>query len=126
MAQHQVRSHPPDGSALVEILLEESEDDAWREALAHGCRADLWLRLASGRESEHPADALGVYQARLVPTIATGGSNAYREAVETLGKIRTLYARLGRPEDFLRYRDEVRASHRGRRGFIRLLDAAGF
>ena len=123
-ANHQVRFHLPDGSVLVEILLEECRDeDAWSEALARGCRADLWLGLAARREEAHPADALDVYQARLAPTIATGGANAYREAVDLLGRIRALYERLGRSGDFTAYRDELRAVHRQRRGFIKLLDA---
>lgn len=121
---HRVRSHPPDGSVLVEILLDEDQDEpAWHEAVAHGCRADLWIRLAVRRETSHPADALGVYQARLEPTIAAGGTTAYREAIGLLDKIRTLLDGLGRGGDYASYRDEVRAAHRGRRGFLKLLDA---
>ena len=119
-------SHPPDGSVLVEILLEEHRHEAaWREALAHGCRVDLWLRLAAKREKKNPADALGVYQARLHPTIAAGGPTAYREAIALLDKIRVLLDRLGRSGDFAPYRDEVRAAHRQKRGFLKLLDASG-
>ncbi len=118
------RSYIPDGSLLVEILLEEHRyDAAWREALATGCRVDLWLRLAARREKNHPADALGVYQARLEPTIAAGGPTAYRAAIELLDKIRALLGRLGRGEDFAPYRAEVRAAHRQKRGFLKLLDA---
>lgn len=124
VAHHQNRSHPPDGSVLVEILLEEGHDEpAWHEAIAHGCRANLWLQLAGRREKSHPTDALGVYQARLEPTIAAGGATAYREAIDLLGKIRSLLDGLGRGGDYASYRDEVRAAHRGRRGFLKLLDA---
>ncbi len=91
IARGQNRSHPPDGSLLVEILLEEHDDEAaWQEARTQGCRVDLWLRLAAGRENENPADALGVYQARLEPALAAGGQSAYREAVGLLVKIRAL------------------------------------
>ena len=124
-ATRQGRSHRPDHSTLVEILLEEHRyDSAWREALAGGCRVDLWLQLAARREKKHPADALGVYQARLEPTIAGGGSAAYRDAIELLDKIRALLGRLGRGEDFAAYRAEIRAAHRQKRGFMKLLDAA--
>ncbi len=113
-----------DGSMPVEILLDEHRyDDAWREALAHGCRLDIWLRLAAKRERKHPADALGVYRARLEPTLAAGGATAYREAIELLDKIRALLGRLGRGEDFVSYRAEIRAAHRQKRGFLKLLDA---
>ncbi len=118
------RSHLPDHSLVVEIMLEEHRyESAWREALAGGCRVDLWLQLAARREKKHPADALSVYQARLEPTIAAG-PGAYREAIELLDKIRALLARLGRGEDFAPYRAEIRAAHRQRRGFLKLLDAS--
>ena len=57
------------------------------------------------------------------PNVATGGANAYREAIELLDKIRVLLGRLGHEEDFAPFRAEVRATHRQRRGFLRLLDA---
>ena len=108
----------------VEILLDERRyDDAWEEARANGCRLDLWLRLASKRERKHPADALGVYRARLEPTLAGGGPTAYREAIELLDKIRALLGRMGRGDDFASYRAEIRAAHRQKRGFLKLLDA---
>ena len=124
LAGQRGRSHLPDHSAIVEVLLEEHRyDAAWREALAGGCQVDLWLRLAARREKKHPADALSVYQARLEPTIALGPA-AYREAVDLLDKIRALLNRLGRDGDFAPYRAEIRAAHRQKRGFLKLLDAS--
>lgn len=118
------RSHLPDRSPIVEIMLEEHRhDSAWREALAGGCHVDLWLRMAGRREKKHPADALSVYQARLEPTIARGPA-AYHEAIALLNKIRVLLKRLGRDEDFAPYRAEIRAAHRQKRGFLKLLDAS--
>ena len=113
-----------DGSAVVEILLSDGEEDeAWTEACAAGCRPDLWMQLAKRREQDHPADALRVYQERLGPNIARGGQHAYREALRLLNQIGTLFKRLGRAAEFGPYRAGVRAAHRNKRHFLKLLDA---
>ena len=115
----------PDHSPIVEILLaDDRADEAWTEANAHGCRADLWMRLALLREKTHPADALRIYQERLGPTIAAGGHNAYREAVDLVTRIGALLERLGRAAEFVPYRAGIRAAHRQKRTFLKLLDAS--
>ncbi len=115
----------PDHSPIVEILLADALfEDAWNEAEAHGCRVDLWMRLAVQREAAHPADALRIYQERLGPTIAAGGQNAYREAVDLVARIGALLERLGRAAEFVPYRAGIRAAHRQKRTFLKLLDAS--
>ena len=116
----------PDHSLLVEFLLADGADDeAWREAQAGGCQPELWQRLAERRERSHPADALHVYQAQLGPVIAQGGARAYKEAIELLNKISALLEVVGGPADADAYRAEVRATHRQKRNFVKLLDASG-
>ena len=113
-----------DSSALVEILLSDgAEDVAWTEACAAGCRPDLWMQLAGRREQSHPEDALHVYQQRLGPIVARGGQHSYREALELLTQIRALFIRLGRAAEFDTYRAELRAAHRHKRQFVKLLDS---
>ena len=119
-------AHAPDHSVLVEILLDEGAiDQAWAEAQNGGCHARLWLQLAVARETVHPADALHVYQERLTPTIARGGPNAYKEAVDLLKKVRNLFSQLDRKADFAVYCREVRAAHRQKRSLLKLIDDAG-
>jgi uncharacterized Zn finger protein len=114
-----------DYSPIVEILLADGRDEAaWDEANAHGCRPDLWMRLALQRQKNHPADALRIYQEQLGPTIAAGGHNAYREAVDLVSRIGTLLERLGRAAEFVPYRAGIRAAHRQKRTFLKLLDAS--
>jgi uncharacterized Zn finger protein len=115
----------PDHSPIVEILLADGRfEEAWTEANAHGCRPDLWMRLAVQREATHPADTLRIYQERLGPTIAAGGHNAYREAVDLVSRIGALLDRLGRAAEFVPYRAGIRAAHRQKRTFLKLLDAS--
>jgi uncharacterized Zn finger protein len=114
-----------DHSPIVEILLADGcFEEAWAEANAHGCRPDLWMRLAVQREKTHPADTLRIYQERLGPTIAAGGHNAYREAVDLVSRIGALLDRLGRAAEFVPYRAGIRAAHRQKRTFLKLLDAS--
>ncbi len=114
---------PRDRSLLVEILLDQHMDaDAWSEAKAGGCRADLWLEIASRREQTHPADALRIYQDQLGPIIARGDQHAYRDAIGLLTRIGHLLEQMGRAEDFGTFRAEVRAANRQKRSFLKLLD----
>ena len=125
---HQQRGWPdaPDHSLLVDFLLDDDlDEDAWREAKSGGCRPELWLRLAERRERTHPADALEIYQTRLGPMIAQGGPRAYKEAIALLTRISALLEDLGRIAEYHVYRAEVRATHRQKRSFVKLLDASG-
>jgi hypothetical protein len=52
-----------DHSELVTIFLWEKDvEAAWREAREGGCSNDLWMDLARKRETNHPEDALPIYQ----------------------------------------------------------------
>lgn len=113
----------PDRSVLVEALLSEGlAEEAWAEARAGGCRVRLWLALAERRAATAPDDALHVYQDQLNAIIAGGDQRAYRQAIEVLARIRRLLETLGRREDFGAFSAEVRAAHRQKRNFLKLLD----
>ena len=112
-----------DHSELVRIFLWEKDvDAAWREANEGGCSNTLWLELAAKRENDHPEDALGVYQEQIEPTLGQKNNDAYKEAVGYLHKIRGLMTRLGREVEFAEYLGKVRAAHKPKRNFMKLLD----
>jgi uncharacterized Zn finger protein len=114
-----------DHSELVRIFLWEKDvEAAWREAKEGGCSNDLWLELAAKREKEHPEDALPIYQAQVEPTLNQKNNEAYRAAVGLLRKVRTLLVRLEREAEFARYLETVRAAHKPKRNFMKLLDRA--
>jgi uncharacterized Zn finger protein len=112
-----------DRSTLVQVHLWENDvDAAWADARAGGCREDLWMELAKRREKQHPEDALFVIQARIEPTLARKDNYAYGHAVRLLGKARELLVRLGRSGEFESLLAAVRAAHRPKRNFMKLLD----
>lgn len=114
-----------DRSELVRIFLSEKDvEAAWREAQEGGCSDNLWLKLAAKREKKHPEDALPVYQRQIEPTLDGKNNEAYREAVGLLRKVRELMVRLGREDEFTTYLNEVRAAHKPKRNFMKLLDHA--
>jgi uncharacterized Zn finger protein len=114
-----------DSSVLVEILLWEKDfEAAWREAQAGGCRDGLWMRLAEKREKKHPEDALRVYQSAVEPGVQRKNNDAYEEAVGLLHKVARIMVRLEREAEFQQYLEALRAAHRRKRNFIKLLDAA--
>ncbi|MGQ0662075.1 MAG: hypothetical protein ACT4P2_00510 [Pseudomonadota bacterium] len=116
---------PADHSELVRVFLWEKDiETAWREAKDGGCSIDLWMNLAAKREKEHPEDALTVYQEQIAPTLARTNNDAYRQAVDLLRKINGLMGGLGRSQEFARYLESVRAAHKPKRNFMKLLAQA--
>ncbi len=112
-----------DHSELVRIFLGEKDvEAAWREAKEGGCSTALWLELAAKRESDHPQDALPIYQSRVEPTLAQKNDHAYREVVALLRKIGTLMVRLGRGQEFAAYLASIRVAHKPKRNFMKRLD----
>jgi uncharacterized Zn finger protein len=108
---------------LVRIYLWEKDiETAWHEAQAGGCSNSLWLELAGKREKEHPEDALSIYQRQIEPVLDRKNNEAYEEAVDFLGKIRELMVRLGRESEFTDYATKLRAAHKAKRNFIKLLN----
>ena len=119
------RTAPVDASREVEILLAEHlDDEAWRAAAAGGCRSDLWLVLAARREVESPDDALEIYGRQIDRILTSAGSHDYREALELIGRTRTLLLRSQREPDYARYLAGLRSTYRKKRTFLRLLGAA--
>jgi uncharacterized Zn finger protein len=115
--------HRADHSELVRIFLwEKNVEAAWREAQEGGCSNDLWLDLSAKREKEHPEEALPIYQRQIEPTLDRKNNDAYREAVGFLRKVRELMIRLERSDEFTNYLAKVRATHKPKRNFIKLLD----
>ncbi len=118
-------SRRTDHSELVRILLWQKDvEAAWREAQEGGCSDDLWLELAAKREKDHPADVLPIYQRQIEPTLGRKNNDAYRDAIHLLRKVRGLMARLGREAEFAVYLESLRAAHKPKRNFMRLLDRA--
>jgi uncharacterized Zn finger protein len=112
-----------DRSELARIFLWERDiEAAWREAQEGGCSNGLWLELAAKREIEHPEDALPIYQRQIEPVLARKNNEAYKEAVGFLKKIRQLMGQLGRDSEFSEYASKLRAAHKAKRNFIKLLD----
>jgi uncharacterized Zn finger protein len=110
-------------SLLVEIFLWEKDPDAaWRAAQAGGCSEHLWMRLAAGREQDHPQDAIDVYEKRIDPTVGRKNNQAYEDAAQLLKKIQRLMKRLNRDAEFADYLRQVRAAHKPKRNFMKLLD----
>jgi uncharacterized Zn finger protein len=119
--------HPQDNSELVKIFLWEKDiEAAWQEAQKGGRTDYLWHELAKKRESEHPADSANVYRQLVEATIARTGNEAYREAVELVGRINKLMKRMEKKKEFDEYVESVRTTNKRKRNFIALLEKARF
>jgi uncharacterized Zn finger protein len=113
-----------DRSELVRVFLWEGDTQAaWHEATEGGCSRELWLALAASREQDHPQDAVPIYRDQVDRTLQSTGNAAYQAAVDLLGRIRDLMARLGRQAEFADYLACLRTAHKRKRNLIKLLDA---
>ncbi len=116
---------PADRSEVVGALLwEGAADAAWDEAVAGGCTASLWMALARARATDHPADALPIYERQVEGSIAARNARGYEDAVAGLHTIRDLLARLERSDEFPARVAAVRTAHKQKRNLMKLLDAA--
>jgi uncharacterized Zn finger protein len=109
-------------SLLVEIFLwEGDEEQAWQAAQSGGCTSQLWMRLADLRATDHPEDALSVYQPAIEPLINQTNNDAYHQAVDLILKVKAVMMRLGRVADFEVFVDQLSKTYKRKRNFIKLL-----
>ena len=113
-----------DHTELVRVFLWEKDiEAAWREARDGGCSDDLWPALAAKREQDHPEDVLPVYQRLVEATVARKNNEAYGAAIGYVRAVGRVMVRLNREAEFPRYLESVRAAHKPKRNFVKLLDA---
>lgn len=116
-----------DNSELVKIFLwEKNVDAAWREAKQGGCSDNLWYQLAQKLEKDYPEEAAQIYQHLIEPALKQKNNRAYKEAVKLLKQIHSLMNGLGKKEEFFKYLESVKASHKSKRNFMKFLDKAKF
>ena len=121
--QHHNWAFHGDNSLLVEIFLWEGDvESAWKEAQKGGCSQILRLELAEKRAEAHPEDTVDVYRRYIQDTVMKKNNDAYSEAVMYMQKTRNIMHRMEKDDEFSRYLAEVRAAHKPKRNFMKLLD----
>jgi uncharacterized Zn finger protein len=65
---------------------------------------------------------LPIYQRQIEPTVNQKNNAAYEKAVKYLRIVRDLMSRLGRSGEFAAYLASIRAAHKPKRNFMRLLE----
>lgn len=109
--------HQP-ADLLIRILIEEKRlDAAWDTVRKHGVSMPLRERLARASEATHPVEALETYAARVGQLVESGGSHAYAEAADLIGRMAGLH---GAAEQTA-YIAELKGRFGRRRNFIKLL-----
>lgn len=113
----------PTRTELVKLFLSEEKDDvAWDTFVGGPVATQLWPQMAVARGRTHPHDAIALYH-RLLPVAVGNGSGSarYDEAFEIVRAIGSLRSRLGEHAEFTRELEEIRATYRAKRNFIKLL-----
>ena len=119
------RTRPSD--ALVDVLMFEGDTDgAWAVAKQHGCDARKLMALARARESEHPSDAIDVYEPEVFSLVDQKKNHSYKNAVDLMARIERLADAAGTPDRFHAVLTRARTEHRAKRNLKKLLDAKGW
>jgi uncharacterized Zn finger protein len=80
-------------SLLIDVLLYEGQvDQAWDVATRNGVAEQTWMKLAQARESDHPIDAIPIYERAAAARIETKNAAGYHDAVRILKRIEKLAA----------------------------------
>lgn len=107
---------------LIDILLEEGRADAaWGAARTHGCSEQVTERLARATEDSHPEDAIAAYADLVEINIAHTQNHGYESACRLLGYLESLRARRSQSAAHAAHLESLRARHKFKRNFIRLL-----
>lgn len=105
--------------AMAEGLLA----DAWTTVNGHGCSELLLEQLANASERGHPVEALKVYTDRVERMVRLGGQSNYEYAYKIIERMRHVRERLGETAQHAAYLDDLRARHKAKRNFMKLLTA---
>ena len=114
-------------ATIIEVLLfEGSVDAAWRTATERDCDQRLWMQLARARESEHPEDAIPIYEREVEALIGKKNDGGYRDAVKLMAHLESLHIRLERRDAFASFVERIRATHLRKTNLMRRVDAKGW
>jgi uncharacterized Zn finger protein len=115
--------YAPDRSMLVELLIADGDaETAWQEANLGPCHEGVWLKLATLREKEHPADTIAIYQRLATSALQLTGKSYYKRAIEHIRPaVRLLKASRG-VAAANSYLDELRETYKRRPAFVEMLD----
>ena len=125
-ARTTARSWENPAGPLIEVLVAEGEtDDAWSAAVEFDAPHAARLRLAELCAATRPADAVPVYRHELDLRIEAMTRESYRAAADWTARLRELYRRIGRPEEYDALVAGIRDEHRAKGNLIAELDARG-
>ncbi len=114
-------------ATTIEVLSFEGRvDDAWRAATERDCDQRLWMQLARARESEHPDDAIPIYEREVEALIGKKNDGGYRDAVKLMAHLESLQVRPERRDTFASFVERIRATHRRKTNLMRHVDANGW
>ena len=114
-------------ATIIEVLVFEGRvEDAWRAAAERDCDQRLWMQLARARESEHPEDAIPIYEREIEALIDKKNDTGYRDAVQLMVHVESLHVRLQRRDAFATFVERVRVTHGRKTNLMRRFDGKGW
>jgi uncharacterized Zn finger protein len=116
----------PGSTVLVDIFLHEGDSDAaLAEARAGGCMGHQWMQIAAARETDHPQDAVEIYQKQIDPIITLANNRAYDEATVLVRKIGELMKKQKKAKEFGEWLAALRERHGAKRNLMKRLEGVG-
>jgi uncharacterized Zn finger protein len=108
---------------LVRLFLAGKENDvAWETFIGGPVGIQLWPEMAAVRGRTHPHDAIALYHRLLPVAVESGTRNArYDDAFDVVRAVGRLRVKLGEHTAFTSELEQIRATYRAKRNFIKLL-----
>ncbi len=114
-------------SVLVDALLYEGDvESAWQVSTRHEVDDQTWMKLAQARESEHPLEAIPIYERAAAERVGTKKAAGYQDAIRILKRIEKLAAAGGEPVLFRDVLARLVEEHGRKPTFMGLLRRAGW
>ncbi len=115
--------YKPMRTEIVRVHLAGRDDEiAWQVFTGGPIATELCSEMAAVRGRTHPRDALVVYHRLLPVTVTLNASGGkYDEAFDIVQAIRQMRMKLGEGAEFAAELEQIRATYRAKRNFIKLL-----
>lgn len=110
----------------INLLLAEGDNaEALRIADQNALAPATWARLLPQVESQDTERALRICRMLVQGSVERTNRQAYEEAIGWLKRMATLHRKQGSQQEFARYLETLRQTHRAKRSFIAMLEALG-
>lgn len=118
----------PDTETLIDIAIKEKRHDDVLKWYSLGKKSGGFVKdhtgekVAQAIQTSHPAEALSIWKTLAVHEISQAKPAAYQTAGQYLKKVKAVYTRINRPDEWTQYMVELRENNKRRPRMLDVLN----